>query len=205
MITSTVNVTENMFKQFAGTNLTTPLSLTDGKGEAFDVGVIFFRESSRNFAEATKERYPLISIQEYFPQFLDEWHNEPENVVKRFSLFKDTTNDGKFDTVSWIKDPFFMSFRFDVSTACDNFYQDKALALHFLQRFGKSGTLEFNIEPISGIADYVDYTVTANELERSDGIFETNYEFTLKVWLHITTVEEYSDMLGQSPVNIAGL
>lgn len=198
MIGNTVNVSENMFKQFAGSNLATKVSLVDAKGNPFDVDVTFFRESSNDFTEAQNERYPIITIQEYFPTFLDEWHNDPDNVVKRFSALKDTNNDDTFDTVSWIKDPFYMSFRFDVSSACKSFYQDKALAQYFLQRFGKRGTFEFNKEPISGIADYVKYNVVPNEVERTDGVFETNYEFTLKCWLHITSVEEYENLMLQT-------
>jgi hypothetical protein len=195
MIDSLQNVSENMFKVFAGDNLDSPLSVPTYEGGFFTADVAYARQGSDGYAETSLERYPIVSIQEYAPEFLDEWHNDAGNVAKRYSLLKDTDNDGSFDTVSWVKDPFFMQFRFDVSTATKNFIQHKDFSEYFIRTFGKAGTFPFNYEPISNQADYVEYRVQGTNIERTDGVFETNYEFNLKCFVYITNLEEYSDII----------
>lgn len=197
MIDSLENVNFNFFKLFAGETLKDPIQLTTHLGDSFDVKVMYFKESSIDYTSTSKETYPVISIQEYLPEFNDDWHNDPTNVVKRYSALKDLDSDGLFDTVSWIKDPFYMTYRFDVSTATKDYHQNKAMINYMFVKYGNKGSLSFNSVDNFDLADFVDYTVNSTDIERSDGVMETNYEFTIKCWVHITEVVEYEDRLLQ--------
>ena len=40
------------------------------------------------------------------------------------------------------------------------------------------------------VGDVVPYTIRATDIPRNDGVFETNYEFTLSVWLYVREPKE---------------
>jgi hypothetical protein len=172
------------FKIFAGQDLTRPfyVELLDEK-----IPVRYFK-SSEDYSEEEREAYPVISIQDYQPTFNPKFHND----VFNYHVIGD--NDGSLADI-W-RPHFFLDFKFDVGVASKEKLMYDLIRQKFLFKYGKKGVIW-----MSQYQDYkeavdankavigVDYSIIPAEIERSDGIFETNYEFTVSAWFNAGSVD----------------
>ena len=179
--------------------------MTTRHEKTIEVPIVYYKKSATDYSEGERESYPKVSVQDYMPTYNDMWHNYPEGVSKRLAGYRDEDGDGKIDTVDWIPDPFMMEFRFLVSCAAKSSLEFYVLTDYFNTKFGKKGTFSFNKIPVIGtepIADYVDYSVTPNEIERSDGVYEASYDFVLKVWVQAKDKVTYNDLLEELNISL---
>jgi hypothetical protein len=88
--------------------------------------------------------------------------------------------------------PIWMEFKYDVSIVSKSYNEYMALQDYFMQNFVYGKRFIFNEFAIGEdiIGDIVPYIVRDTDVPRTDGVFETNYEFTCSVWLYPRKPEE---------------
>lgn len=195
MLHSILEVNTEFFKIFAGPELKTPVTISMYRGNPVQVPVIYAKESSDDWSEVTDERYPIISIQDYQPEFHDDWHNDPNatRTLRGAYNYLEGNDTDKFDTGAIINDPFLLNFRYEVHTATKKKAELFGLKDWFLTTFNKKGTFIFNKRTYDGdqeIGDFVSYTMTPNDIPRSDGVNEVMYEFVIKAFVQFKEIEE---------------
>lgn len=159
-------------------------------GHAFDVR--FFNKPG-DYSQEDREKYPILSIQDYNPLFSGLSDNDvfQYRVVGDEIVFIDVNGADEAHKGIFFR-PFLMDFPFDVSLAHKSKDEQDASRLYFLQKFGKRGIIN-----VDGYEDYkiiedgaaptireaLRYTVERAEVSRSDGILEDNYSFTVEAWV----------------------
>jgi len=201
MITSIRNIKLNFFQLFLGAAndgfLREYVSIDDYDGaELHQVPLRYFHLSSGDLAEAPFETYPVISVQDYMPQAVDNWNNWPQ---PRISRFRDTDNDGKFDAASKIPKATRLTCRYDVSVAAKDEKTFTDITDWFYRNFGfgNDTVFMFNALEIDGLpyGDIVDYRfVQITDNPRRDGIFENVYVFELSLWADIKRETDYAEL-----------
>ena len=178
MLSSISQVNEEFFRLFQGLTI---------KRKAKDVtlNVRYAKMSSDDYSEEQeKQTYPCIAIQDYVPTPKQEWYIDMRPYLGGIS--EDGLKGFLYNRPVW------MEFRYDVSTATKSYYENIALRDLFLSKFQTNTRFLFN-KKLSGddeVGDIVPYTVRPTDIPRNDGVFETNYEFTLSVWLYAREPKE---------------
>lgn len=178
MLTSIRQVNEEFFRKFYG------LKMTMG-GEEKTILCRYARKSSKDYVEEQETQiYPCIAIQDYSPRIKDEWY------VDMKSYFGGKSLDGL--TGYLYMRPIWMEFRYDVSIAAKSYNEYLVMQDYFMKNFVYGVRFIFN-EQLGGddlVGDIVPYTIRDNDIPRTDGVYETNYEFTCSVWLQPKTPKE---------------
>lgn len=167
------------FKLFAGQDLSSPVySQLPEK----NIPVRYFK-SSEDYSEEEREVYPIISIQDYQPTFNTKYHND----IFNYRVIGDVGNG----LANIWRPHFFLDFKFDVGVASKNKSIYDLIRQKFLFTYGLKGVIWMRQyqdykEPTEANLAVLgcDYSVIPSELERSDGVFETNYEFTVSAWFN---------------------
>lgn len=171
MLTSIRQVNEEFFRLFYG------LKVTVGEEEK-NILCRYARKSSKDYVEEQDTQiYPCIAIQDYTPKIKDDWY------VDMKAYFGGKSLDGL--TGYLYKRPIWMEFRYDVSIAAKSYNDFLALQDYFMSHFVYGVRFIFN-KRLSGedtVGDIVPYKVRENDIPRTDGVYEINYEFTCSVWL----------------------
>ena len=63
--------------------------------------------------------------------------------------------------------------------------------------YGKRFVFDKRLTGEAEVGDIVPYRVQQTDIPRLDGVFETNYEFNLAVWIYAKTPEERTDIIKQ--------
>lgn len=178
MLTSIRQVNEQFFRKFFG--LSIPIGDTNKK-----VLCRYARKSSYDYTEEQAQQvYPCVAIQDYVPVPKEEWY------IDMHAYFGGKSFDGLRGYL--YQRPIWMEFRYDVSIVSKSYNEYMALQDYFLQNFVYGKRFIFN-QYFSGenaIGDIVPYTVRDTDIPRTDGVFETNYEFSCSVWLYPRVPEE---------------
>lgn len=171
MLYSIRQVNEEFFKKFTG--ITIPI-----KGKSVEIPIRYARKSSKDYVEEDKKQsYPCIAIQDYSPRIKDEWY------IDMKPYFGGTSSDGLKGFL--FRRPIWLEFRYDVSIVAKSYYEFIALRDFFLSNFTSEVSMLFN-QRLTGddmVGDVVPYSIRENDIPRTDGVFETNYEFTCSVWV----------------------
>lgn len=178
MLTSIRQVNEEFFRTFYG------LKVMVGREEK-TLLTRYAKKSSKDYVEEQENQvYPCIAIQDYIPVPRDEW------FIDMKAYFGGKSLDGL--TGYLYQRPIWMDFRYDVSIAAKSYNDYMAMQDYFLQNFVYGKRFIFN-KQLSGedlVGDIVPYKIRETEIPRTDGVQETNYEFTLNAWLYPQTPEE---------------
>lgn len=178
MLTSIRQVNEEFFRTFHG------IKITLGGAEK-QLLCRYAKKSSRDYAEEQDTQiYPCIAIQDYSPRIKKEWY------VDMKAYFGGKSLDGL--TGYLYNRPIWMEFRYDVGIAAKGYNEFMAIQDYFLKNFVYGVRLMFN-KQLSGedlVGDIVPYTIRDNDIPRTDGVFEHNYEFTCSVWVQPQTPQE---------------
>ena len=171
MLKSIREVNEEFFKQFRGIKILI-------KGKEVEVPIRYARKSGKDYVEESKQQlYPCIAIQDHSPKIKDEWYLDMKSYFGGISL------DGLSGYL--FRRPIWFEFVYDVSIVAKGYYEFTALKDYFLSTFGSDVQMLFN-KRLSGddaVGDVVGYTIRSTDIPRTDGVFETNYEFTCSVWV----------------------
>lgn len=197
MLTSVINVHDE-FRKVIGATIT----VTDNT--PVDVPVRFARQSKEDWAEVAFESYPQVTILDYLPDFDPTWYQTYQKRIAGYNTPVSVTNN-QMTKAFEVQDPIRFIFRYDVSVYCKNAYQKWLLNEYFLKTFSKQGSFMFNktatvAEGGESIGDMVYYAVNPAEVLRTDGVFETNYEFTLKPMIAIQDAVDV-DLVQQLLIN----
>ena len=177
MISSVLNVQDNFYRLFQGIEIC---------GSA--VNCRYARKSSGDYTEEQEQQiYPCIAIQDYQPT-PDRRHYID---LKKYHGARNLAGT----LIELVRQPMWMNFKFDVSIASKSYTEYQMLSDYFLQHFVSEQQFIFNKVDLSElyegeVGDVVPYEINITDIPRYDGVFETNYEFTLFVWIQITKVEE---------------
>lgn len=178
MLTSIRQVNEQFFRKFFG--LTIPVGGVDKK-----ILCRYARKSSYDYTEEQSQQiYPCIAIQDYVPIPKEEWY------IDMHAYFGGKSFDGLKGYL--YQRPIWMEFKYDVSIVSKSYNEYMALQDYFMQNFvyGKRFIFNQHFEGEEAIGDIVPYIVRDTDIPRTDGVFETNYEFTCSVWLYPRKPEE---------------
>jgi hypothetical protein len=88
--------------------------------------------------------------------------------------------------------PVRMEFRYDVSIVSKSYNEFLAMQDYFNSTFVSQTGFLFNKKVVDGdeVGDVVLYTVRPTDIPRTDGVYEMNYEFTLKPWIYAVKPKE---------------
>lgn len=179
MFTTIEQVHEEFFKLFFKYQIKV-------SGEQKDIHFRYAKKSGIDYAEEQENQvYPCIVIQDYTPELKEEWFVDLKKYLGELS------EDGLKGYL--YQRPVWMEFRYDVSICAKSYFEYKALQQSFFNKFFTQERFILNktdIENGGQVGDIVPYEVTATDIPRMDGVSETNYEFTLSVWLSPDNVEE---------------
>lgn len=178
MIRSIKQANEEFFRIFYGLRI--PMD-----GAEFAVNYRYARKSSNDYVEEQENQiYPCIAVQDYIPVPRKDWFID----LRTYFGGKDFTNlTGYLYTR-----PIWMDFRYDVSIATKSYKEYLAMQDYFNQNFVYNKAFIF-CKQLTGedtVGVVVPYTVRPQDIPRTDGVYETNYEFTLKVWVYARDPEE---------------
>lgn len=172
MLTTINQVNEEFFKTFFG------LKMNIG-GKTQNVLCRYYKKSGRDYSEEQlNQMYPCIVIQDYTPTPKEEWY------IDMYEYFGGKSLDGL--TGYLFQRPIWMEFRYDVSIAAKGYKDFTTLRDYFMTNFvyGKRFLFNKKLSGDSEVGDVVPYSVRSTDIPRTDGVSETNYEFTLSVWLY---------------------
>ena len=175
MLRSIKEVNEEFFKQFRGIKIRV-------KDKEVEVPIRYARKSGKDYVEESKQQtYPCIAIQDHSPKIKDEWYLDMKSYFGGISI------DGLSGYL--YRRPIWFEFLYDVSIVAKGYYEFIALKDYFLSKFGSDVQMLFNkrLNGEDAVGDVVGYTIRETDIPRTDGVFETNYEFTCSVW--VTPVE----------------
>ena len=168
MLTSIGQVNKEFFKKFFKLKI---------DGEV--IPIRYARKSSYDYTEEWQnQQYPCIAIQDYIPTLDDRWYVDLREYFSGLSMDK---SKGKL-----YSRPVWLDFRYDVSIATKSYTDYQKLQDYFLTNFVSNTRFVFNKKIIDGntIGDVIPYSVRQTDIPRMDVVFETNYEFTLNVWVY---------------------
>jgi hypothetical protein len=181
MITSTRNLKEEIFKLFWGDALNA--TTLDIDGENFFLQ--YAKKSSTDYTEASLERYPCISVEDFTPTPRGGWN---DFVQKRY-VASDTDGDGINDEVRLIPLAIWIEYRVEVSIAVRTERQHSAAVDYFYRFFswGVSASMLINRYELNGLTygDPITYTASMEGSPRGDGILESVVSLTFRAPLDI--------------------
>lgn len=139
--------------------------------------------SRKKRAQTTKEEYPKIIIHDYNPEFNKEYGTNYQKYVDGFHEFVDGVPTKAYE----YEEPRAIIQRIDVTVFTKDPMQRLFLQDYFMTRFTDSGSLLFNTftSDEGTVGDVIPYSVLPTEQTRTDGVFELNYEFKLKVFVQL--------------------
>lgn len=185
MLTSLRNTHTEFFKEFQP-----QVTILDGTTPIV-FPVHYARESKKDLTQGRKESYPQISILDYLPEFDPSW---ADNGSKRFDGFR--TTNGKVSKTLVYEEPLKFLLRYDVTAFTKNPLHRLLIWEYFLKAYKQSGSIIFNKVEVSTtqydqvVGDVVNYTMTPTEVNRTDGVFELNFEFALKPFIAVREPED---------------
>ena len=181
MLYSIADVNEQFFAALQGITIHDAKTKTDKP-----VWVRYAKESSGDYTESKKpaQVYPCVVIADFTPRLHPDWYVDLHTYAGGLS------RDGL--TAYIYRRPIRMEFHFDVSIATKSYFDYVALKDFFLTHFQANTRLLLNkrLEGELEVGDIVPYEVRATDIPRNDGVFETNYEFTLSPWVTPITPEQ---------------
>lgn len=188
MIRSINQVNEEFFKLFHNV-------IIDVKGKRKKVKSRYARKSSYDYVEEDEQIYPIISIQDYPPTPREDWW------IDTRSYFGGMDEDGMRGYLFY--HPVWMDFRFDVNIASKGYHEYIALQDYFTKNFVSELRFIFQSRDSYGdiVGVVVPYELDEVDIPRTDGVFETSYEFTLWVWLYAKEPKEV-DLVQEIVVNL---
>lgn len=147
----------------------------------------YARKSSKDYVEEQDNQiYPCIVIQDFTPIPKKEWY------IDMKAYFGGKSLDGLSGYL--YQRPLWLDFRYDVSVAAKSYNDFVSIQDYFMEHFVYGKRFLFN-KQLSGeceVGDVIPYKIIETDIPRTDGIFETNYEFDLSVWLYPQKPEEIS-------------
>ena len=177
MLTSIKQVDTEFFKQFYG--ITIP-------GITKPVNFRYYKKSADDDSEEDSNQiYPCIVVQNYAPTLKPEW------FVDVRDYFGGLSSDGQKGYL--YRRPIWLEFKYDVSIAAKGYSDYTALINYFTTHFlGEKLRFLFDkrLDGEMAVGDVVPFRVTPTSIPRMDGVYETNYEFTLSVWLNLIEPQE---------------
>lgn len=154
-------------------------------GIATPITVRYAKNSSADYSEETENQiYPCIAIQDYSPSLKQEWFFDMRD------RFGGVSSDGI--TGMLIKEPLWLEIRYDVSIASKQYLEFMLIKDVLYKDFVYNKSFIFNKRTIgdNSVGDVVSYNTRVTDIPRTDGVFETNFEFTLFPWVHFKTPED---------------
>jgi|LSQX01.1.fsa_nt_gb hypothetical protein len=177
MFRKTSQVNEQFFKKLYSVQITLSESVTK------NVLVRYAKKSSEDYSEESDQQiYPCIAIQDYTPTLKPEWWID---LTKYPYIDKDTLTEENYTGLLFSR-PVWMLFNFDVSVVSKSYSEYTALKDYMLANYVSRYVMLFdNPDLFIGETDKirVPYTINISDVPRNDGVFETNYEFSLSVWM----------------------
>lgn len=204
MLSSFHEVNKCFFEEFAGTtNLEAPtLEVTTHRGVALVVPIRYAKKSALDVAETDLlVSYPVISIQDYTPEFVSEYFNPDPG---RLGALRDSDEDDVLDAGTIFPHERPYRFKYEISVAAKSESHKDAIVFWMHQHFGPEDrsdkpSLIFNrvnvpigdnFGTVEALGDRVSYSFSQAEPFRSDGVIEVIFTFALLAWVAVDQQED---------------
>jgi len=179
MLTSIEQVNIEFFKLFHG------ITVPNSEGEVVVIEDRYTKKSSKDYVEENANQiYPCIAIADDMPSLKEDWWVDLHGYIEGY--------DTEGLTAYLYQNPLWMEFVYDVSIASKEYKQFIKMKDYFLANFlsKKAFLFDKKLTGEDSVGDVVGFTIRSTDIPRTDGVFETNFEFTLSPWLHVGTPEE---------------
>lgn len=148
--------------------------------EELGVSVRYARKSSHDYSEEQPQQvYPCVAIQDYAPVPKENWWIEYK------AFHRATSVDGKTGYLYYL--PLWMDFRYDVSIASKSYTEYLRLQQWFLENTIAEDEITLESFKVGGVetGEPIPIATRAQDVPRTDGVYETSYEITFSVWLYV--------------------
>lgn len=185
-----------MFKQFTGgtgtgDSITVPGVVND-LNVLVPIPIRYARKSKLSLAEGFSESYPQSSIWDYFPEIDTAWAQNFQQYVDGFHDFSVpplVAGQPNLPAKAYLfEEPIRLLFRYDFTFYVNSPMARFSIADYMMKRFSPKGQFILNSVNVPGansttdtVGDVAGYNMLPTEVQRNDGIFEMNYEFTSKL------------------------
>lgn len=194
MLTTITNTTSEIMKLLSA--IAIPYKTLEGNDST--IGVIYARRSSNDATEAEREQYPIAVLRDYIPELTNSFNQSDQRIF--FGLHNYTTTDvgtpeekTVADDVYEMEEPISYRFVYDLTFFVKDALQ-KYMVMDFMgTNYGKRGNMMLNAVTLPDgdiIGDPVEYNMVVTELERSDNVFQLNYEFSFEELLNNSLISE---------------
>lgn len=169
--------------------------------EELGVHVRYARKSSHDYSEEQDAQiYPCVAIQEYFPVPKEDWWIEYKGFHRATSV------DGSTGYLYYL--PLWMDFRYDMSVASKSYKDYVRIQQWFLENTIAEDEITLESFVVNGMetGEPISIVTRAQDVPRTDGVYETNYEITFSVWLYtrrpvgFETVQEIVISISQASI-----
>lgn len=182
MLTRIKEVHEGFFKIFQPV-----VTVSTDKG-SLAIPVVYARHSNREYVKKQMEKYPRIVMIDNTIGFSTEWRPNGETYVLGYDRDPDTNVIVGIHTG---QDPIEMVFEYQVSAYLDNIAHKIDFMQWVIENFESTGGLNLVATNTNNliVEDSATYSMTTQEYERTDGIFEYHLFFKLKPLLQLGKLE----------------
>ena len=142
------------------------------------VTVRYARKSSYDYTEEQPQQiYPCVAIQDYVPTPRENWWIEHKPFHRANSM------DGTTGYLFYL--PLWMDFRYDISIASKSYKEYLNLQQWFLENVISEDEITLESFKVGGIetGEPISIESRAQDVPRTDGVYETSYEVTFAVWV----------------------
>ena len=191
MLTSILNTQAEMLKVLSQGNGTALHSIPFAGNPNIEVKVIYARASALTLAELSNEEYPKISVWDYSPVINTEWM---QNFQTHTEGFHNYDVNGDPASAYSIQDPMNLIFKYDFTVFVKNPMHRYAVMDYMLKNYNSRGQFILNKTVLpdgEAVGEVVGYNIILNEVTRTDGIFEMNYEFNIKAMVAVVDPSEF--------------
>lgn len=147
--------------------------------EELGVHVRYARKSSHDYSEEQDAQiYPCVAIQEYFPVPKEDWWIEYKGFHRATSV------DGSTGYLYYL--PLWMDFRYDMSVASKSYKDYVRIQQWFLENTIAEDEITLESFVVNGMetGEPISIETRVQDIPRTDGVYETNYEITFSIWLY---------------------
>lgn len=150
------------------------------KGVDTSIYYRYYKKSSENYVEEEEQKYPCIIVQDYTPKPREDWFIDLREEMGETSV------DGL--TMKMYRKPMALTFNYDVSICSKSYNSQSALKNYFTREYLNKTAIILNkvdMGIMGEVGDVIPLRVDIMDIPRTDGVFETNYNFKLDAWVHI--------------------
>lgn len=162
------------------------------------VPIRYGRKSKHNTTETDMETYPCIIILDYAPKHNPDYSRVPHRRIDGYHNLDLSSN--QYTKAYAYKEPVNFLWRFDVSIFSNDPLEFLRIQESLLAIFEDKGSIHVNKQTFEqgSVSDPVYYTMQIVDVDRTDGIRQGTFQFTLKPFISLEDGVLMEDLVSQA-------